>query len=119
MCITGKGAAVKLKSMIENNKVVNDKNIDIYAMSILDREDMLIKIKRLSNEKNIIAIVGNINPDIYGIPFVPSSELFSNEGFNKIEKLIEMEPSKFTPINKGEDDTEDMCSKIIEAFKGK
>ena len=118
LCITGEGAAVKLKSMIENNKVVNDKNIDIYAMSILDREDMLIKIKRLSNEKNIIAIVGSINPDIYGIPFVPSSELFSNEGFNKIEKLIEMEPSKFTPINKGEDDTEDMCSKIIEAFKG-
>ena len=118
LCITGEGAAVKLKSMIENNKVVNDKNIDIYAMSILDREDMLIKIKRLSNEKNIIAIVGSINPDIYGIPFVPSSELFSNEGFNKIEKLIEMEPPKFTPINKGEDDTEDMCSKIIEAFKG-
>ncbi|MDU4727177.1 MULTISPECIES: PRD domain-containing protein [Clostridium] len=118
LCITGEGAAVKLKSMIENNKVVNDKNIDIYAMSILDREDMLIKIKRLSNEKNIIAIVGSVNPDIYGIPFVPSSELFSNEGFNKIEKLIEMESSKFTPINKGKDDTEDMCGKIIEAFKG-
>lgn len=118
LCITGEGAAVKLKSMIENNKVVNEKNIDIYAMSILDREDMLIKIKRLSNEKNIIAIVGSINPDIYGIPFIPSSELFRNEGFNKIEKLIEMEPSKFTPINKGKDDAEDMCSKIIEAFKG-
>ncbi|MDB2123180.1 MULTISPECIES: PRD domain-containing protein [Clostridium] len=118
LCITGEGAAVKLKSMIENNKVVNDKNIDIYAMSILDREDMLIKIKRLSNEKNIIAIVGSINPDIYGIPFVPSSELFSNKGFNKIEKLIDMESSKFTSVNKDKDDAEDMCGKIIEAFKG-
>ena len=29
-----------------------------------------------------------------------------------------MESSKFTPINKDKDDAEDMCGKIIEAFKG-
>ena len=116
LCITGEGAAVKFKNMIENNIMVKNRNIDVYAMSILDKEDMLIKINRLSNEKNILAIVGSINPEIYGIPFLPFSELFNESGFRKLENFINMEDVTLIS-DVDENQVEDICDKIIKAFK--
>lgn len=110
LCITGEGTAIKLKHMIENNISIKEKDIEICPMSILDREDMLIKVKRLAKEKNIVAVIGSINPDIHGIPFISASELFINQNYRDIENLIEIKSNK-------KFDLYQITSKIIDSFK--
>jgi transcriptional regulatory protein LevR/transcriptional regulator with AAA-type ATPase domain len=110
LCITGEGTAVKLKHMIEKNIAIKEKDIEIYPMSILDREDMFIKVKRLAKEKNIVAVIGSINPDLHGIPFISASELFINQNYRDIEAIIEIN-------NYIEFDLYRITSKVIDSFK--
>lgn len=113
MCLTGEGSAVKLKNMVEEQLYIEDKNIQVISMSISDREDMLIKVKRISKDKNIIAIVGTINPELHGIPFISASELFLDKDFNRLNSIIS--------ISKGDTyekvDVKEVSQKIIESFK--
>lgn len=110
LCITGEGTAVKLKHMIESNISIKEKEIEIYPMSILDREDMLIKVKRLAKDKNIIAVIGSINPDLYGIPFISASELFIKHNYRDIEALIEVKSYMEFNLYR-------ITAKIIDSFK--
>ncbi|PJI07180.1 MULTISPECIES: sigma 54-interacting transcriptional regulator [Clostridium] len=88
MCMTGEGSAMKLKKMIEDNVNFEDKNIEVLPMSIVNEEDMNFKINKISQEKNILCIVGTVNPKIYGIPYISVSELFKDNKYNNIQVLV-------------------------------
>ncbi|MBB6217872.1 transcriptional regulatory protein LevR/transcriptional regulator with AAA-type ATPase domain [Anaerosolibacter carboniphilus] len=88
VCTTGEGSAVKLKNMIEENVNIENTNVQIIPMSISDKKNLYRKISKLSKDKKIIAIVGTINPDIYGIPYISVAELFMDQNYNKIRELI-------------------------------
>jgi len=45
-------------------------------------------INVLSKGKKIIAIVGTVNPNIYDIPFVPTSELFLDSNYTRIKDIV-------------------------------
>lgn len=112
MCLTGEGSAVKLKNIVEDELYIDEKNIQVIPMSIDDREDILISIKRISKNKNILAIVGTVNPKIYGIPFISASELFLNKNFDKLKAVVNVSNEFFDKCN-----VEDVCQKIIDNFK--
>lgn len=88
MCITGEGSAVKIKNMIEENVMLDEKNVQVIPMSISSKKDMQTKLKKLSGSKNILCIVGAINPELHGIPYISVSELIMDKNYKKIKQLI-------------------------------
>ena len=113
MCLTGEGSAMKLKNMVEEQLYIDDKNIQVIPMSISDKEDMHIRVKRILKEKNIIAIIGTVNPELHAIPFVSASELFLDKDFTKLKSIINVRKD----ISSNRQSIEEICNKIIENFK--
>jgi transcriptional regulator with AAA-type ATPase domain/transcriptional regulatory protein LevR len=87
-CVTGEGSALKVKNMIEEKANLKEKDIQIVPMSAADKNEMYNTINILSKNKTIIAIVGTINPNIYGIPFIPVSELFMDSNYTRIKNIV-------------------------------
>ncbi|AGB42411.1 transcriptional antiterminator [Halobacteroides halobius DSM 5150] len=91
-CFTGEGTAVKLKSTIYKNLDLEANNAEVMALNISDNEKFKQKIKKLSQEYNIVAIIGSINPKLAeGIPFIRAEEIFTNQGLRRLSKIIEAE----------------------------
>ncbi|ERI94402.1 Sigma-54 interaction domain protein [Clostridiales bacterium oral taxon 876 str. F0540] len=87
VCTTGEGSALTLKEMIEK-KLKLPKNVQVMALTINNTKEFYSSINKLAKDKKIAAIVGTFNPDIYGIPFVSISQMFSEEGVNLLKSLI-------------------------------
>lgn len=87
-CITGEGSAIKLKNMIEEKINLAEKNIEIVPISANRKNEVYNTIDKLSKNKKIIAIVGTINPNIYGIPFISTSQLFLDKNYTKVQQIV-------------------------------
>lgn len=87
-CITGEGSAVKLKNMIEERINLSEKDIQVIPISANDKKEMYNTINVLLKGKKIIAIVGTVNPNIYDIPFIPTSELFLDSNYTRIKEIV-------------------------------
>lgn len=113
VCLTGEGSAVKLKAMVEEQLSLEDRNIQVIPMSINDREDMVIKVKRISKTKNILAVIGTINPELHGIPFISASELFLDKDYKRLKSIIEKDLQEANEKYSAKE----ICLKVIESFK--
>ncbi|WP_416176578.1 sigma 54-interacting transcriptional regulator [Clostridium sp.] len=89
-CITGMGTAVKIKEMISNRlKEIGGKDIEIINVGLIeDGENMFERIRNITLNKKVVAIVGTINPEISDIPFISLDELLNNEKMDLIIKKI-------------------------------
>ncbi|WPC39208.1 PRD domain-containing protein [Clostridium sp. JS66] len=87
-CITGEGSAIKVKNMIEEKINLASKDIQIVPLSASDRKEMYNTINILSKNKKIIAVVGTVNPNVYGIPFIPVSELFLDSNYTRLKDIV-------------------------------
>lgn len=88
MCTTGEGSALKLKNYIEEKVCIKDKNIEIFPVAFNNKQHMYNLINNLSKEKNILAIVGTINPDIYGIPYISTYDVLKDKDCKKIKEIV-------------------------------
>lgn len=88
LCITGEGSALKLKHMIEDNVDLEGRNVHVIPLSISNQENIHLKVNKLSKEKNIIAIVGTVDPGIHGIPYVPVTELFLDKHYKRLKEFV-------------------------------
>lgn len=88
VCTTGEGSAIKLKNLIEEKINLKEKDIQIIPMPVADTKQMHSSINRLSKDKRIVAIVGTINPNVYGIPFISVSDLLLGDNYEKIKSII-------------------------------
>lgn len=115
MCTTGEGSAVKLKNMLEENVDIENKNVQVIPMSISDKKNVYRKISKLSKDKRIIAIVGTIDPKIYGVPYISVTELFMNKKYSKIKKLV----NNINDVNNFEEEIEydELFAKVFLAIE--
>lgn len=88
VCLTGEGSALKLKNLIEENISFDEKNIQIVPIPISGKQEMKRKIDKLSKSKNILGIVGTVNPEIHGIPFLAAAEIILEKNYNWIRQLV-------------------------------
>ncbi|MBU3180297.1 sigma 54-interacting transcriptional regulator [Clostridium psychrophilum] len=88
VCITGEGTALRIKKYIEEIKEISNENISIIPIGIMDRENAQYKINKISEDHNIIAIVGTINPNIYDIPFISFQSILKEDGKRMLKNLI-------------------------------
>lgn len=87
-CFTGEGSAKKIKKFIEENTL---EKVRVIAMNILDMDDFFKKINNIKNNYKLVAIVGTFKVKVKGTPFLPVTELFSQNGMNKLNYLISNE----------------------------
>lgn len=88
LCITGEGAAIKVKEYIENSLVDSIHNIDIIPLGYMNNDDITATIDKISKNKQVIAIVGTINPEFKEVPFISVEQLVTGKALGKLRKLI-------------------------------
>ncbi|WP_055665347.1 sigma 54-interacting transcriptional regulator [Desnuesiella massiliensis] len=89
LCTTGEGSAIKLKNMIEQRINLSEKDIQVIPMAISDKQHMYNSINKLNKDKKLLAIVGTINPNIYGVPFISTSELFMDNNYGRLKEIVD------------------------------
>ncbi|MGG7178320.1 sigma-54-dependent transcriptional regulator [Clostridium paraputrificum] len=87
-CTTGEGSAQKIKNLIEENINLSGTNTEIVTAAISSHENISNIIGKLSKDKNIIAVVGSIDPMVYGVPFISIADLIMLNKYSDIEKMI-------------------------------
>lgn len=88
-CSTGEGSAVILKEMLLKKIDTQAHNIQIIPLNIDNVQQFYSTVNSFEDEKNIIAIVGTFNPEIFGIPFIPISDIFKDPSLTSLKTLID------------------------------
>lgn len=87
VCITGEGAAKALMQQVMDNIPDLDSNIELICKGYLTH-DIYIDLQQLSNEKNILAIVGTIDLKIKNTLFISASEIVNSNGIKLIKNMV-------------------------------
>ena len=90
ICLTGEGNALSIKKHLRNYLKRNNNDIDIFPIGFINKEDIDAEIERLSEDYNILAICGTINPKVTNIPFISYESILNGIGINRIEKLMDI-----------------------------
>ena len=88
ICITGKGAAESLKKRVMDSLPGLDKKADLICKGYLS-DDIYKDLEQLSNEENILAIVGTIDLNIRNIPFISATEIVNLKGVKLLKNIID------------------------------
>ncbi|MDD4835098.1 MAG: sigma 54-interacting transcriptional regulator, partial [Lutispora sp.] len=88
LCITGEGAANKIKELIEASISEIRNKVDIITIGALSNPNIHEFIKELNLKLDVIAIVGTINPNYEEIPYISLNELIRGEGIIKLKQLL-------------------------------
>ncbi len=88
LCLTGEGMAQHLQNIVSNEVRKIDGKIETITMGILDEEDILEKIDKVNTTKNILAIVGTVNPRHPVIPFIAAVEVIKEDGLTKLAEVV-------------------------------
>ncbi|MBU3220006.1 sigma 54-interacting transcriptional regulator [Clostridium algidicarnis] len=89
LCTTGEGSAIKLKDFIESKINTQEYNVEIFPMALNNKQHTYNTLNNIAKEKNILAIVGTINPNIYGIPYISTYDIFMDSNCNSLIKILE------------------------------
>jgi transcriptional regulator with AAA-type ATPase domain/transcriptional regulatory protein LevR len=98
MCITGQGTALKIKTYIEELLSEYKHNISIIPIGYIENDNVENQLKDISNNYEIIALIGTVNPNIENLQFISVEEVLNKEGLIKIKKLIEQNEAVYSPI---------------------
>ncbi|EHI97522.1 PTS system transcriptional activator [Clostridium sp. DL-VIII] len=86
VCSTGKGAALKLKVLVENViRNISTEKINVVSLGVKNLKD---SITHISKESNILAVIGISNPKL-GIPFISIEQLIDGSGENTLVSILE------------------------------
>jgi transcriptional regulator with AAA-type ATPase domain/transcriptional regulatory protein LevR len=110
VCLTGFGSATKLAELIEERLPdLASQHIEILCMDINLSGKTEDEIQRLVGNRQIVAIVGTINPHLERYPFLSLTELLFSDGIARLRTLLgstlidpallqSSVPAKATPI---------------------
>lgn len=90
ICLTGEGNALSIKKYLENHLKRDNKDIEIFPMGFINKEDIEEEIELLSEEYNVVAVCGTINPKISNVPFVSYESILNGKGINRISKFMDI-----------------------------
>lgn len=74
LCHTGEGGAVQLKDYLDQYSILNAK---VVALSMSDRNKLADKVQELRKIYDVKAFVGTYNPNLFGIPYISTEQIFS------------------------------------------
>ena len=87
-CSTGEGSAVILKEILMKKIDTEKYKLQILPLNIDTVQQFYSTVNSLGNDKNIVAIIGTFNPEIFGVPFIPISDIFKDTNLTELKSLI-------------------------------
>lgn len=90
-CFTGEYTAVKLKSTICKNIDLKAYNAEVMTISINNKDEYIQTILNLKKQRNVIALIGTLDPKIDDIRFIRSEKLLTSKGIKNLEDIIKSE----------------------------
>ncbi len=89
VCLTGFGSATKLAELIEERLPdLASQHIEILCMDINLSGKAEDEIQKLVGNRQIVAIVGTINPHLERYPFLSLTELLFSDGIARLRTLL-------------------------------
>jgi transcriptional regulatory protein LevR len=86
ICLTGKGTAKILEREILKH-YIGEQAIRVMTLSAFEEKNLQDRIQDLRKEKNVIATVGTINPQIDDLAFISAQEILHGKGIEDIGSL--------------------------------
>jgi transcriptional regulatory protein LevR len=86
VCLSGVGGAEKIRAFLESR--LGDFDVEIKSIGVIDEDRLRRKLEEWQKNSHIAAIVGTINPEIPGIPFIPFQTLTSSLGMEYLGTLL-------------------------------
>lgn len=74
LCNTGEGGAAILSDYINKNSKLEYKT---FPLAISDRRQLINEVDKIREDYSIYCCVGTYNPNLYNVPFINISEVFS------------------------------------------
>ena len=112
ICSTGEGTAKKLKELVNNIIVsLTDEEIEIIPIGV---KDVTNRVKLIQQEKNIIATVGIVNPNI-DAPFISLVALIDGDGERILASIVKNNGFE-TKENNTKVVVEDLCTDTLKQF---
>ncbi|EDW2526893.1 sigma-54-dependent transcriptional regulator [Salmonella enterica subsp. salamae] len=85
-CITGIGTAFKFKNLMEKSQLT-DFDINIIACEYTRLKNSWMAASLL-NQYEVIAVIGTIDPQLAGVPWVGIEELLGEQGYAHLSQLL-------------------------------
>lgn len=116
-CFSGQGTAVKIKQIIDEilPKAIRDK-VSIRCMDFKEASDIKNGIKGLERKK-ITAVVGTVDLQLEGVPFISVDELIIGSGTKRLERLISGETTE-TQSEAGANQEKINADVLVETLRG-
>lgn len=90
VCITGQGTALKIKRLIEKMIPEISAMAQIIPLGISGQEDIRSQIYNLKDQYEIVAVVGSVNAQIPGIPFISIEEMLNGRALKRIRQALSL-----------------------------
>ena len=89
VCLTGFGSAIKLAELIEEHlPEMRRHNIEIICMDINLSGKAEAEVQRQVGQREVVAVVGTINPHLESYPFISLTELLFGDGIARLRTLL-------------------------------
>jgi transcriptional regulator with AAA-type ATPase domain/transcriptional regulatory protein LevR len=89
VCLTGFGSAIKLAELIEEHlPELRRHNIEIICMDISLSGKAEAEIQSQVGQRQVVAVVGTINPHVESYPFISLTELLFGDGIARLRMLL-------------------------------
>jgi len=89
VCLTGFGSATKLAELMEERLPdLHRQSVEIICMDINLSGKTEDEIQRLVGNRQIVAIVGTINPHLENYPFLSLTEILFGDGITRLRTLL-------------------------------
>jgi transcriptional regulator with AAA-type ATPase domain/transcriptional regulatory protein LevR len=89
VCLTGFGSAAKIAELLaEHLPGLNEQGIEIICMDISLSSKTEADIQRLVANRQVVAVVGTINPHLENYPFIALTDFLFGDGIARLRTLL-------------------------------
>ncbi|HEY4387533.1 MAG TPA: sigma 54-interacting transcriptional regulator [Ktedonobacteraceae bacterium] len=89
VCLTGYGSATKIAELLEERLPdLSQQGVEIMCMDVSLSEKDENEVQYLVGGRQVVAVVGTVNPHLEGYPFISLSELLFRDGLTRLRMFL-------------------------------
>jgi len=89
VCLTGFGSATKIAELIEEHLPgLHEQGVEIICMDISLSGKTEADVQRLVGDRDVVAVVGTINPHLESYPFIGLTDFLFGDGVARLRTLL-------------------------------
>lgn len=86
VCLSGYGGAERIRDYLVQH--FDNPDIEIKTLGVIDEPRFRHKLEQWQKASRVAVIVGTINPEIPGVPFIPFHSITSSQGLEYLKSLV-------------------------------